>query len=325
MAIFTAGNISYLISRPGMPGGVPHDTNGLQTSGSAEHDKNPSKVIAGKALIGPSEGSKAGKEGMAMMAGMAAQNSDDSDGSGSSGGSGDSGAPTTPTNPTTPSPSDVSGQQYAAAPNTGVPTTNNSSATATTPTSATTSTTDTDKDKKTDTDNKDKNKKADADTDKNKKEEKNNTIELDQNTVVEDQDAILEKIKEINDKDAKNQLDLTQASMSLLFNNFVHFKDFIVQNFTKDKILSLCNELIDQIYPSDQVKVISMNKSNVQTSGNKAQDTQEQNHEQEQAPKDNQMMQPAQEENQMPEEMPQPMPDLAEQPQENQDQENNEE
>ena len=37
----------------------------------------------------------------------------------------------------------------------------------------------------------------------------------------------------------------------LLFNNFNQFKNFIVNNFTKQKFLELCQEFINQIYPVD--------------------------------------------------------------------------
>jgi hypothetical protein len=299
MAIFTAGHMSHLIARPGMQGGSTHE------SGSSDHNIDPSKAIAGKALIGP--GGKSGKSdmgGMAMMAGMASQDSDDSGGSGSSGGSGGSGAPTTPTTPTTPPPADLSGQQYAAAPNTGVPTSTPSAASS--PTTATTpdaSTTAPDKAATDKSEHKDKDKKTD--TDKNKE----HSVEEDQKNIIEDQGAILEKIKEINVKDDRIHYSLSQASMDLLFNNFVYFKDFIVTNFTKDKMLTLCTEFINQIYPNEHVKVISMNNSEIH-----APISNSENQEQEQSSDRDQMMQPSHNENQMPQEMPEQSPDQMEEP-----------
>lgn len=266
MAIFTAGSLSNLVARPGMSGGS-HEMG--ETSSKGGHGMESTKLIATKALVGPG-GKKDGKSqagGMAAMAGMASsQDSGDSSGSGSSGGSGDSTTPTTPTTPTTSPAADQSGQQYAAAPNTGVPTsvaapTAATSTTPTTPADAAATTADKSTDKSAD---KTGDKPADKTVDKDKTEDKNtdsSSPSHNEEIPAEDQDTILEKIQEINAKDNSMQNILSQSSMDLLFNNFVYFKDFIVQNFTKDKMLSLCIEFINQIYPSEHVKVISMDKS----------------------------------------------------------------
>lgn len=252
MAIFTTTGLSHLIARPSASNAT---TNNSQSS--QPHTINPTKAIAGAALIGPGGGSrdKSKTAGAAALGSMASQSSGDSSGSGGSGSStGSSGAPTTPPTPTptTPAPNDQSGQQYAQAPVTGVPTTVPNATSATTPVSDVTTTTATPAavDKKNDQDN---------NTEKKAEENKDTTIIDGNNSVIKDQDAILEKIKEINHKDDIAHQALNQASMDLLFNNFLYFKDFIVKNFSKDKMLNLCIEFINQIYPSEQVKVISMN------------------------------------------------------------------
>ncbi len=251
MAIFTTTGLSHLIARPSSSNAATNNSQGSQS-----HTINPTKAIAGAALVGPGgSGDKSKTAGAAALGSMASQSSGDSSGSGSSGGStGSSGAPTTPPTPATPAPNDQSGQQYAQAPVTGVPTTVPNATPTTTPISDATTATPAAVDKKNDQDNHTE-KKAEE-----KAEENKDTIIIDgDNSVIEDQDAILEKIKEINHKDDIAHQALNQASMDLLFNNFLYFKDFIVQNFSKDKMLNLCIEFINQIYPSEHVKVISMN------------------------------------------------------------------
>lgn len=67
---------------------------------------------------------------------------------------------------------------------------------------------------------------------------------------------ILQKLASINDIDIKNLNAIEDVSYSLLFNNFVNFKNFIVNNFSKTNFKKLCNEFIDQIYPEDASDVI---------------------------------------------------------------------
>lgn len=256
MAIFTTTGLSHLIARPSASNAATNNSQGSQS-----HTINPTKAIAGAALVGPGGGSgdKSKTAGAAALGSMASQSSGDSSGSGSSGGSsGSSGAPTTPPAPATPAPNDQSGQQYAQAPVTGVPTTVPNATPATTPVNDVTTATPAAVDKKNDQDNHTE-KKDEEKTEKKAEENKDTTIIDSDNSVIEDQDAILEKIKEINHKDDIAHQALNQASMDLLFNNFLYFKDFIVQNFSKDKMLNLCIEFINQIYPSEHVKVISMN------------------------------------------------------------------
>ncbi len=314
MAIFTTGSLSYLVARPNMQSSS-HD-------GAAE--TKSSKAIAAKTLVGPGgKSGKSGATGMAAMAGMASgENSDDSGGSGSGSGGG-SGNPTTPsTPPSTPPAGDTTGQQYAAAPNTGVPTTvtTPTAAAPTTPpaTSATPDATATDKDK-------------DEHKDQKNNQEKDQEVATpqdDHNQSAEDQAAILEKIKEINAQDDSMQHALSQSSMDLLFNNFVYFKDFIVQNFSKDKMLSLCIEFINQIYPNEHVKVISMDTSDTSNlspenrSDQPQEQSQDSNDQQPATPEEStsdQMQQPAEQENEQNDQMPQPPAD--QEPDQNNDQE----
>ena len=103
MAIFTVTPLSFLISKPGIPG----NEKGAHSSGESS-SVDTQKLIGAKALLGPGGsggGKSSGMGGMAMMAGMASSSQDSgSGGSGSSGGSGGSTPPTTPTTPVTPPP-----------------------------------------------------------------------------------------------------------------------------------------------------------------------------------------------------------------------------
>jgi hypothetical protein len=249
MAIFTTTGLSHLIARP--------TGNNPATNSSQSHTTNPKKAIAGAALVEPSggTGNKSKTAGAAALGSMASQSSGDSGGSGGSSGSSGAQTPTPTPTPTTPTPNEQSGQQYAQAPVTGVPTTVSNATPATTPVSDPTTATPAIVDKKNDQEN---------NTEKKAEENKETTLSDGGNSVIEDQDAILEKIKEINHKDDIAHQALNQASMDLLFNNFLYFKNFIVKNFSKDKMLNLCIEFINQIYPSEQVKVISMNNSTTQ-------------------------------------------------------------
>lgn len=67
---------------------------------------------------------------------------------------------------------------------------------------------------------------------------------------------ILQKLASINNMDVENINAVEDSSYSLLFNNFVNFKNFIVNNFSKSKFQKLCKEFIDQIYPEDDTDVI---------------------------------------------------------------------
>jgi len=46
--------------------------------------------------------------------------------------------------------------------------------------------------------------------------------------------------------------------MDQLFNNFVYFKDFIVKNFEKDKMLRLAVEFVNQIYPKETLSSVTV-------------------------------------------------------------------
>jgi len=239
---------SYLISL-GNHHEASHESTEHESSGGGQH--MATDVVAAHALGG---GKKSGMGGEAAMAGMASQNSDSSGGSGSGGSgssSGDSSNPTTPTAPATPVGAEPAGAMYAAAPNTPVPTTNGTA----TPATADASTSSTDNpatdDKKNDPKKEDEIPTPPVDTPASQEEKIEHA----------DQQEILEKLKQINIQDEHNHHIVNQASMELLFNNFVHLKDFLVQNFTKDKLLSLAIEFINQIYPNEHPKVISMKDS----------------------------------------------------------------
>lgn len=70
---------------------------------------------------------------------------------------------------------------------------------------------------------------------------------------IPDQETILKTLQDINNQDAQNHMLLNEHSMSQLFNNFVYFKNFIVENFTKEKMIRLCIEFINQLYPKETV------------------------------------------------------------------------
>ena len=78
-------------------------------------------------------------------------------------------------------------------------------------------------------------------------------IEQDKKAEIPDQATILKTLQAIDAQSTQNHMLLTQSSMDQLFNNFIYFKNFIVENFTKEKMLQLCIEFIDQIYPKGTV------------------------------------------------------------------------
>lgn len=87
-----------------------------------------------------------------------------------------------------------------------------------------------------------------------------------QKAEAQDQENILKTLKAIDIQDAHNKMLLTQSSMDQLFNNFIYFKSFIVENFTKEKMLHLCVEFIDQIYPKETVIAANILKETSQAS-----------------------------------------------------------
>jgi len=80
-------------------------------------------------------------------------------------------------------------------------------------------------------------------------------------TLVHDQEDILKVLKTIDLHDAKTHMLLTQDSMNQLFNNFVYFKDFLVHSFSKQKMLKLCIEFLNQIYPQENLPIMQMKSS----------------------------------------------------------------
>ena len=80
------------------------------------------------------------------------------------------------------------------------------------------------------------------------------TIE-DLQTIPSDRDEILEQLKTIDLEDRNTHTLLNLDSMNQLFNNFVYFKDFLIKNFSKDKMLRLAVEFINQIYPVEHAAI----------------------------------------------------------------------
>ena len=91
-------------------------------------------------------------------------------------------------------------------------------------------------------------------------EKEKQTLE-DLKTIPSDQEEILEQIKTINLQDSATHSLLTMASMDQLFNNFVYFKEFIVKNFEKNKMLRLAIEFINQIYEKENIPTITLKSS----------------------------------------------------------------
>ncbi len=87
----------------------------------------------------------------------------------------------------------------------------------------------------------------------------------DQKTIAPDQDEILQQLKTIDLEDSKTHSLFSMAAMDQLFNNFVYFKDFIVKNFAKDKMMGLAIEFINQIYPKEHVAVLTMTSTKPNT------------------------------------------------------------
>lgn len=201
------------------------------TSGSS---KMPAFAMKNK--NGETSGSTSHSKG-AMGAMMMSQNQD----SGDSDSSDDSSTPTTTptTSSTQPSVTSNAGEQYGTPPkDSGVPTT-------------------TDGTNNNGTSNSEESNQQNGSLET---AEKNDGIDdqaiEDKKSIPVDQHAILEKLEQINIEDEKTQDLLSMASMDLLFNNFVYFKNFIVQNFPKDKILNLAIEFVNQIYPKETESVM---------------------------------------------------------------------
>lgn len=93
-------------------------------------------------------------------------------------------------------------------------------------------------------------------------------IAHDKKTIAPDKDEILKKLKMIEQIDSKTNILLSEKSLDQLFNNFVYFKNFIVTNFSKDKMLSLCTELINQIYPKEVTPIITMTPEKIEMASN---------------------------------------------------------
>jgi len=79
---------------------------------------------------------------------------------------------------------------------------------------------------------------------------------------IPDQNEILHKLKVINTINDKNTNLISESSLAQLFNNFVYFKNFIVSNFEKDKIMKLAQEFINQIYPQENISSITIATTN---------------------------------------------------------------
>jgi len=88
----------------------------------------------------------------------------------------------------------------------------------------------------------------------------NNLTASTENELQNTQD-ILQKLASINNMDVENINAVEDSSYSSLFNNFVNFKNFIVNNFSKSKFQKLCKEFIDQIYPEDDTDIIDFGAS----------------------------------------------------------------
>ncbi|MBV8660520.1 MAG: hypothetical protein JO129_00015 [Candidatus Dependentiae bacterium] len=83
-------------------------------------------------------------------------------------------------------------------------------------------------------------------------------LEEDKKNIAPDQDKIVQQIKDIDSQDNEAHHLLKTDDLNQLFNNFVYFKNFIVHNFDKDKIVRLCIEFINQIYPETHKKTITV-------------------------------------------------------------------
>ena len=92
----------------------------------------------------------------------------------------------------------------------------------------------------------------------NEKKFQESLIARDKKTMAPDQDKILNRLRNINIQDEKIHYLLTQNSMDQLFNNFIYFKNFIVDNFDKDKMIHLATEFINQLYPNENIPTINM-------------------------------------------------------------------
>jgi hypothetical protein len=231
--LITTHEISYAPSRGNSGGG------GGTRSGGTSHSSNSSSntALKGGAAVHSQNKQSQDAGGMAAAAGMASQNSQDS----ASGGSSPSSAATPAA--TNPMPTGApTSEQQAAAPmaNTNVPTSINNQANQPT--------------------------KPDVNSPQADQINPNDKVETpeqeqaeqDRKTIAPDQDEILEQLKTIDLADNKVHSLLSMAAMDQLFNNFVYFKNFIVQNFAKDKMMRLAVEFISQIYPKEHIATMHM-------------------------------------------------------------------
>jgi len=239
-----------------MPSHSSTDNESKSTDNESKSTDNKTKSMGGSHLDLLLLGHGGGKSGHGMgpaaaMGAMASggQNSGGSGSSGSGSGSSDPSTPSTPAPTPAASPVGVGPSANSGAP-TSVPSSTPSSNSAT-PASDTPSADNTNTEKSAD-------KTADTtSTDVDKKTPDATLLEENKTTITDDQADILAKLQSIDMQDKKNHMLLTLDSMNQLFNNFVYFKDFIIHNFSKDQMLSLCTELINQIYPVSQLPAIS--------------------------------------------------------------------
>ncbi len=272
MAITFLNYTAYTIA---IHGAKPTNENTEKTE-----SKSMAKIGIGKAAAGPK---KSGPAGAAALGSMMAEGSQSSDSGGSGGGSGSGSSSTPTTPPTTPTtaPADQTGQQYAAAPNTGVPTTVSMP---TPPTMPTPPADVENTDKKTEDTSEKKSHDDLKNNDPTKNEDTKIPVELmDQNIKnITNEKDVLDKLEEINELDLHNKNIMSKTSLDLLFNNFIYFKDFIVQNFEKNKLIALFIQFIDQIYPAEHAKVISI-ENNIKNTASSS-DIENKNQDQEESP-----------------------------------------
>lgn len=88
--------------------------------------------------------------------------------------------------------------------------------------------------------------------------EKQEQAALDIQTIAPDKDEILNQLKAIDSINNKFHAIISSSAMDQLFNNFVYFKNFLVQNFPKEKMMALATEFINQIYPAEHTPAITI-------------------------------------------------------------------
>lgn len=91
---------------------------------------------------------------------------------------------------------------------------------------------------------------------KSKPATKKTTSMIQHTANVKNDTMILKKLTSIDNQDTNDIKMIQQRSYTLLFNNIIHFKQFIIDTFTKNQLQELCNELIDQIYPETSFNAI---------------------------------------------------------------------